>query len=699
MLRLAPDIPGDVAESIRKRGSNSTALWFCAWLVLSAIALYGLYLRTRIIFTDSLWIDEISTLVRAKCPLFKPFFLRSWSSGVQTTEPPLGFLLFKMFHALFGLDGLRMRIVPLVWSILSFPCLFATCRRVERSGILALISVLLLSVSPMHVLFAMEIRYYSMLFLMSALLLHLVLRIASGASRKDWVFLFLLSLAMVYTSFLSGILLFSIFIALLPFAKTLRRAIMIYLVVQCIVFVLFFPFVLFVMKQFPVVPPGSSSLSGTLATVFSYFSGNALAAGQQPLGFLGWAYLVAVLVGIGFAFLHNRLMAVLLLAWILNILPLHYLIAHRGYFLCSRLFIHILPAIVIATAYCFWGTLVYLPHRMRSLPEKASRAIGATLSLPLLALVLWNQSLETRQLNLVGFGSKSFDFCRIAEFIKRNRSDGDVVTYSSKASGWHFAYFFPDYLSDPSRTSDPLDSGRNVWYVRNNRFPVAKPSVGEETRSVSFSFGWTGEVVYLTNAKGFDKADFTRRIRMVENGFLVADHFSRLYATGNAEEAFAMVGDFMKSASAFHRYKLCIAMQARLRGIALRTGDPEVRRQMLEASAEYFRMERKLSHGRVRSDNLISYLDTMNLLGKTEEALREFLYYYHRLPEARCDLARCGAKLYNAKGKHSRALNLMLDALLRAKDKKECEPLLKDLVRQIETHFLPKEPDGQDVAK
>jgi hypothetical protein len=62
-----------------------------------------------------------------------------------------------------------------------------------------------------------------MLFFQSALLLYLMLRIVAGASRWDWTFLFLLSLTMVYTSFLSGILLLSIFFALLAFARTLRR--------------------------------------------------------------------------------------------------------------------------------------------------------------------------------------------------------------------------------------------------------------------------------------------------------------------------------------------------------------------------------------------------------------------------------------------------------------------------------------------
>jgi len=698
-VRSTPNIPRDASESTRQRLMDLPIPQVCAWSAFAVLVLYGLYLRTRIIFTDSLWIDEISTLVRAKSPLFKPFFLRSWGPGVKTTEPPLGFLMFKMFHVLFGLDFLRMRIVPLIWSILSFPCVFLLCKRVERSGILAFVSVLLLTVSPMHVFFAMEIRYYSMLFFQSALLLYLMLRIVAGASRWDWTFLFLLSLTMVYTSFLSGILLLSVFFALLPFAGTLRRVVIIYLVLQCAVLFLFLPFALLVMKQVSVEAPGSSSLSGTIIGVFSYFSGTTLAAGAQTVNLLWWAFLAVVLIGIVFAFLHNRVAAAILLAWILNILPIHYLIAYKGYFLCSRLFIHILPAILLAAAYCFWGILVYLPRKMKILPKGMGHAIGAALSVPLLLLILWNQSVETRKLNLTGFGSKSFDFCKIAEFIRSNQSAGDVVTYSSRDSGWHFAYFFPNYLPDPAQAAGFLNSGRGVWYVRNNRFPVMKPTIGGETSSVSFSFGWTGEVVYLTNAKEFNRAAFVRKTRLVENGLLVADQFNNLCEIGDMDRAFSILDQFMKSASEFHRYKLCVAVQACLRSIALRTSDPAIRRKMLETSVEYFRMERKLSHGKVRPGNLISYLDTMGLLGRNEEGLKDFLYYYPRLPAARLELARCGAKLYNAKGKHGRALDLMLDALSHAKDKRECEPLLNDIVRQIEEHFLPKKNAGGTSTK
>jgi hypothetical protein len=552
----------------------------------------------------------------------------------------------------------------------------------------------------MHVYFAMEIRYYSMLFFQSALLLHLMLRIVAGASRWDWTFLFLLSLTMVYTSFLSGILLLSILFALLPFVRILRRVVIIYLALQCVVLILFLPFALLVMKQISVEPPGSSSLSGTIISVFSFFSSNPLPVGAQTVNLLWWAFLAVVLIGIAFAFLHNRVAAAILLAWILNILPIHYLIAYRGYFLCSRLFIHILPAVLVAAAYCFWGILVYLPQKMRILPKGMGHAIGAALSMPLLLLILWNQFVETRHLNLTGLGSKSFDFCKIAEFVKSNQSTRDVVTYSSRESGWHFAYFFPNYLPDPAQAANSLNSGRNVWYVRNNsRLPVMKPTIGGETSSVSFSFGWTGDVVYLTNAKEFNRAAFVRKMRMVEHGYLVADQFNHLCEIGDMDRAFSILDQFMRSASEFHRYKLCVAVQAGLRSIAFRTSDPAIRRKMLETSVEYFRMEQKLSHGKVRSGNLIFYLDTMGLLGRNEEGLKDFLYYYPRLPAARLELARCGARLYNAKGKHGRALDLMLDALSHAKDKRECEPLLNDIVRQIEEHFLPKKNTVGTSAK
>ena len=68
--------------------------------------------------------------------------------------PPFYFLVARLWGKLFGTSVTAMRSLPALISLLQFPCAYWLCLELFESSMVGWVAMALVSVSPMHVLYA-----------------------------------------------------------------------------------------------------------------------------------------------------------------------------------------------------------------------------------------------------------------------------------------------------------------------------------------------------------------------------------------------------------------------------------------------------------------------------------------------------------------------------------------------------------------
>lgn len=202
-----------------------------AWLrygVIVAIVL-GVFFRFYHLDQKVYWIDETNTSLRSLGYTRTEFVETVFTGEVVTAETlqqfqqpspdrgwddtmnalmgtaehtPLYFMLSRLWVDWVGHSVTTMRLLAVLFSLMSLPCLFWLCRELFESPAVGWIAVALMSLSPLHVLYAQEARPYSLfslLFLLSSILL---LRTLKTQQRIGWVLYGITIIAGLYTQLL-----------------------------------------------------------------------------------------------------------------------------------------------------------------------------------------------------------------------------------------------------------------------------------------------------------------------------------------------------------------------------------------------------------------------------------------------------------------------------------------------------------------
>ncbi len=152
-------------------------LWarpYSQYIALAAIVLLAAALRFFKLGAWSFWIDEIFTTNATR-------YLRYWS----IVRLPITLILVRGSLNLFGLSEWSARLAPALIGIVTIPILYFPIRRIFDTGV-ALIAVLLLALSPWHLYWSQNARFYTLLLLFSSLGLFLIF---SGIERhRPWHF-------------------------------------------------------------------------------------------------------------------------------------------------------------------------------------------------------------------------------------------------------------------------------------------------------------------------------------------------------------------------------------------------------------------------------------------------------------------------------------------------------------------------------
>jgi uncharacterized membrane protein len=121
----------------------------------------------------------------------------------DSKHTPLYFAILRLWVDLFGNSAAVMRSLSALISLLIFPCLYWLCLELFQSPLVGWIAVALIAVSPFHVLYAQEVRPYSLLAVTILLSSAALLRAIRLKTKLSWG-LYILSWSLsIYTHTLS----------------------------------------------------------------------------------------------------------------------------------------------------------------------------------------------------------------------------------------------------------------------------------------------------------------------------------------------------------------------------------------------------------------------------------------------------------------------------------------------------------------
>lgn len=430
------------------------------YVSLFLITLLGGALRFYKLGEWSFWFDEISTINRASSHY-------SDLNGLLHNIPPainwvpISVILTGFVMNTLGISEWSSRLVPAVIGIISIPAIYFPTRKEFGKGV-GLISVLLLAVSPWHIEWSQNARFYSSLMLLYTLA-SFAFYYAIEKDKPVLIYLFLILLYLATSERMTALVMvpvvgiYLLFLKILPFEKPpglrLRNLIIVFL--AAIGFILY--------EIYSVIATGNSSLLDT----FLVFSPN---RGPDPARLLGY-----VLFNIG--------------------IPLACLALFGGIYLLmkknrSGLFFFlgaVIPTGLLLSASSFMYTderyaFITLPSWiiLAALATKEifseTRNQGKVLAVGVLVLLLVNAAYGNLLYSLENNGNR-LDWRKGFEFVQELSVDGDLFASYWPALGTY--YLGKDVLSLTDVNPELISAGgHRVWFVIDNFaiWSASKPS-------------------------------------------------------------------------------------------------------------------------------------------------------------------------------------------------------------------------------
>jgi dolichyl-phosphate-mannose-protein mannosyltransferase len=181
------------SRKLHELALSSPALDIC---VLLAIVFLGFALRYCEVGKDSFWLDEAGQALAAIQPhLSDTFTIVRQHAGAM----PLDYLVSR-FVASFTLDEKFMRLPSVVWGTLSIIAFFLLVREmnIPRARPVSFLAAVLLALSPVHIQYSQEMRFYAALVFFYVASTLLLIRAIKTPSVTGWLFYTLVTLVGEY---------------------------------------------------------------------------------------------------------------------------------------------------------------------------------------------------------------------------------------------------------------------------------------------------------------------------------------------------------------------------------------------------------------------------------------------------------------------------------------------------------------------
>ena len=185
------------------------------YLNLFLIMLFGLLIRlTAINKPEGLWNDEyISWFISTK-PLFVEFI----QAIFKNCHMPFYYIYLKFWCFCFGNSDVALRISSVLPSILGIITMFFVGKNLkdEKTGLLC---AALTSFSGFIIYFSQEVRFYSLLFLFSALAVLLFLKLLEKQSYLNYLLFYIINLMIMFIHTIGFVFVFFNFLILFVYLK------------------------------------------------------------------------------------------------------------------------------------------------------------------------------------------------------------------------------------------------------------------------------------------------------------------------------------------------------------------------------------------------------------------------------------------------------------------------------------------------
>lgn len=460
-------------------------------LAVLAITLLAFALRAGGLLSQSLWRDEVDTLMFATQPLdqFIAMFRQPGQNG------PLFFLLMRPWLAAAGHSEFALRFLAALAGVLSVPILYVLTARLAGRRV-ALVAALLMAAAPYGVWYGQEAKMYALLTaLLPATLLAITGIATEGHSRLRrgvaWAALYVLTSLSFYTHLLAVLILpiQALWLLILPRGTVARRVrnTLLYLLALALPYV---PFLRWAPQVWtssfttghPFVP-----LDQIIQVLAGAFSRGVL--GIQPASLL--PYMVALVAGLLLWPLSRRgrraglpprgRVTLLLAAWLALPPLLIYLVSLGMPIFTDRYLIWAMPAFLALLA-C---GIVALADEWRPLGLAAAAAI--------LALNGWSMYLQATQ-------PIKADFRAAVAYVLPRWQAGDALMYQIPYNRHTFTYY-------ASAGHDPRDPS---WQGVDGPYTNAGMSDAEADAWIATRLGGAKTVWLISSEAGmWDERDLT----------------------------------------------------------------------------------------------------------------------------------------------------------------------------------------------
>jgi Dolichyl-phosphate-mannose-protein mannosyltransferase len=149
-----------------------------SWLSVALITAVAAALRIRNAAGQSLWSDEIGSMIVATKPLQKLL----GTVILDDVNPPLFYLVLHVWRLLGSGEGV-LRLLPILCGVATVPIVYLLARRLfDRST--GLVAAVLLAASPLHVYYSQELRSISALALIASIFFLLLTAETVGRNRR-----------------------------------------------------------------------------------------------------------------------------------------------------------------------------------------------------------------------------------------------------------------------------------------------------------------------------------------------------------------------------------------------------------------------------------------------------------------------------------------------------------------------------------
>lgn len=186
-------------------------------LILSGITLIGLALRIYHLDYQSLWFDELHSIV----PTDPENSISSLIEYCKRDQPPGYFIFLHYFLTVFGYNEVVGRCASVLLGVAAIPAMYFFGKEIKGPGV-GIAAALLTSLNYMHIYYSQELRFYTMVFLTTTLSFLFLIRAYKRGKNQDFILYCISTTALLYTHYY-GLVIFAaqaiIFLLLLVYRR------------------------------------------------------------------------------------------------------------------------------------------------------------------------------------------------------------------------------------------------------------------------------------------------------------------------------------------------------------------------------------------------------------------------------------------------------------------------------------------------